>query len=73
MTTMTRVGWEKKVMDGKDRLGGDLWNQDNIWRRAFRQYPTAITAGYDYIGTGLWVDVTLRMPDGSTINRRILC
>ena len=72
MKRMSRNEWADLVARRQDRLGGDLWNEHQIWAKAFRQYPDAVRASYDYIGTGLWVDVTLTLADGQTIERRIL-
>jgi len=71
MATMTRTDWEARVAKREDRLGGDLWNKDNIWFKAFRRHPDAVRVSYDYIGTGLWCDVTLTLADGRRIERRI--
>lgn len=73
MKIMTRAGWEKAVMDGERWTfgGGDLWNTANVWRKAFEREPDAVAARYDYIGTGLWVDVTLTLADGRRVERRL--
>lgn len=69
MQTMTRNQWIARTIAKKDQLGGDLWNADNIWRKAFAAAPEARMVGYDYIGTGLWVDVTIWAPGGTTTRR----
>lgn len=71
MRSMTRRAWDAAIAAKLDRLGGDLWNQDNIWRKAFAVAPEATAARYDYLGTGLWCDVTLTLPSGARVVRRI--
>lgn len=71
MKNMARREWDAAVAAGRVRLGGDLWNTDNIWRKAFTSEPRAVAARYDYLSTGLWCDVTLSMPDGGRVERRI--
>jgi hypothetical protein len=70
-TRMTRAAWEARVAARQDRLGGDLWNTDQIWRRAFTA-PEVVAASFDYLGTGLWCDVVLTLADGRRVTRRIL-
>ncbi len=49
--------------------GGDLWNDSTKARKA--QELGAVALEYRHIGTGLWLDCTLIMADGSRQKARL--
>lgn len=42
------------------RYGGDLWDEDQIWRRCFSDKRVK-RARYSFMGTGLWVEVEVEI------------
>ena len=49
--------------------GGDFWNPWKVYDAAFRLSDVDVVYPY-YIGTGLWVDLTLRFTDGHVSTHR---
>ena len=64
---MKRIDVEHQLANGK--RGGDLWNDTTVAFRARRQ--GAVTVEYTYRGTGLWLDCTLIMADGTRKDVRL--
>lgn len=63
---MKQITREQYESEGRNRGGGDFWNPWKVAAVAFRRFPSGKVVAWDYVGTGLWVDVRV---DGAPYTR----